>query len=47
MAKTLSLIFLLALTACSGAPPRLYASSPCSASPSGYECQILQYQTAP
>ena len=46
MSKSLCAVLLLALSACSGLPPRqLDASpSPCAISEASYECQVERYQ---
>lgn len=47
MIKALSVVFLVALAGCTVIPPGQYALSPCSVSPAGYDCQVLQYMRAP
>lgn len=47
MVKALSLILLLALSACSGVPQGQYSSSPCASSQSSHDCQVHRYMNAP
>jgi hypothetical protein len=44
MAKVFSVVFILAVAGCSGAPLRQYTASPCLAGEASYACQIERYQ---
>jgi hypothetical protein len=46
MAKAISLIFLLALTACSGVPQGQYTTTPCTGNEASKECQAYRYERA-
>lgn len=44
MVKAISVVFILALAGCSGAPYRERTASPCFTGEASYECQIERYQ---
>jgi starvation-inducible outer membrane lipoprotein len=44
MAKTVSVLLILLLTACASVPrPLQYTASPCAAHEASYECQVERY----
>ena len=43
MIKAFGVVFLLALSGCSGLPLPQYAASPCAAGEASYECQVERY----
>ena len=47
MAKVFGLIFLLALTACSGMPPPQYSDDPCKGGETTIACQDFRYSRGP
>ena len=47
MLKVFSLMVLLVLSGCAGAPQAGYSQDPCSESQSSYNCQVMRYMNAP
>jgi hypothetical protein len=43
MVKAFLVVFILALSGCSGVPYRQHVASPCFASEASYECQVERY----